>query len=138
MPRSSAISNAHIVFADPAPFTRRVIADLFRDSRCGKVDFFENGATLIEACSVSMPDIVIIDDNLPFISGIELLRALSSLPNFEENPPDIFLLTDETTKSVVQEAVAGGFKAVIKKPFVPNYLLQVVRECFPLHVQPTS
>jgi two-component system chemotaxis response regulator CheY len=131
LPRSSALTNAHIVFADPAPFARRVIAELFRDSRCGKVDFFQNGAILIEACSTSTPDIVIIDENLPFISGIELLRTLSNLPGFDKNPPDFFLLSDETTKSVVQEAIAGGFRAVIKKPVVPQYLLQAVRECFP-------
>ena len=114
------LSSAHIAVADPTPFHRRVIADLFNDGKSGRVEFYDNGATLIESCASSVPDIVI----------IELLRTLSVLPTFERQLPKFILFIDDSTRSNVQDAIAGGFAAVIKKPFVPNYLMQIIRQCF--------
>lgn len=124
------LSSAHIAVADPTPFHRRVIADLFNDGKSGRVDFFDNGAELIEACETNVPDIVIIDDKLPFVNGVELLRTLSVLPSFKKKLPKFVLFIDDSTRSNVQDAIAGGFAAVIKKPFVPSYLMQIVRQCF--------
>ena len=124
------LSSAHIAVADPTPFHRRVIADLFNDGKSGRVEFYDNGATLIESCTSSVPDIVIIDDKLPFVNGVELLRTLSVLPSFERQLPKFILFIDDSTRSNVQDAIAGGFAAVIKKPFVPNYLMQIIRQCF--------
>lgn len=124
------LSSAHIAVADPTPFHRRVIADLFDDGKIGRVEFYDNGAMLIEACTSRVPDIVIIDDKLPFVNGVELLRTLSVLPSFEKQLPKFVLFTDDSTRSNVQDAIAGGFAAVIKKPFVPSYLMQIVRQCF--------
>jgi CheY-like chemotaxis protein len=124
----SHLSNAQIFVADPVPFSRRLIGDLFSDGKCGRVDFFDNGASLIEACSSSCPDIIIIDDRLPFIFGVELLRTMSNLPSFHEKSPIFVLLAEDTTKSAVEEAISGGFAFVIKKPFVPSYLMQIVRQ----------
>lgn len=124
------LSSAHIAVADPTPFHRRVIANLFDDGKIGRVEFYDNGAMLIEACTSRVPDIVIIDDKLPFVNGVELLRTLSVLPSFEKQLPKFVLFTDDSTRSNVQDAIAGGFAAVIKKPFVPSYLMQIVRQCF--------
>lgn len=124
------LSSAHIAVADPTPFHRRVIADLFDDGKIGRVEFYDNGAMLIEACTSRVPDIVIIDDKLPFVNGVELLRTLSVLPSFEKQLPKFVLFTDDSTRTNVQDAIAGGFAAVIKKPFVPSYLMQIVRQCF--------
>jgi len=107
------LSSAHIAVADPTPFHRRVIADLFNDGKSGRVEFYDNGATLIESCTSSVPDIVIIDDKLPFVNGVELLRTLSVLPTFERQLPKFILLIDDSTRSNVQDAIAGGFAAVL-------------------------
>ena len=85
------LSSAHIAVADPNPVHRRVIADLFNDGKSGRVEFYDNGATLIESCTSSVPDIVIIDDKLPFVNGVELLRTLSVLPSFERQLPKFIL-----------------------------------------------
>lgn len=124
------LSSAQIAVADPTPFHRRVIADLFNDGKSGRVEFHDNGAMLIEACTSIVPDIVIIDDKLPFVNGVELIRTLSLLPSFAGKLPKFILLTDDSTRSNVHDAIEGGFAAVIKKPFVPSYLMQIIRQCF--------
>ncbi|MFM5961861.1 MAG: response regulator, partial [Dolichospermum sp.] len=78
---------------------------------------------------LTSPDIIIIDDQLPFVSGVELLRTLSALPSLRTKMPKFVLFINDSTRSNVHEAISGGFSAVIKKPFVPSYLMQIIRQC---------
>jgi DNA-binding NtrC family response regulator len=68
-------------------------------------------------------DIVLSDVRLPGMSGIELLRAISS----GENPPDVVLMTAYGSIASAVEAVKLGAYDYLEKPFQADSLQSTIR-----------
>ena len=62
-----------------------------------------------------MPDVVLLDWNMPVMSGIDFLRALR-LSTGGERPVVVFCTT-ETDMDHIREAIAAGANEYIMKPF---------------------
>lgn len=75
----------------------------------------EDGKQAMEACAQGMPDAILLDWNMPVMSGIEFLRRLRKM-NGGENPKVIFCTT-ENDLSHIQEALSAGANEYIMKPF---------------------
>ena len=74
-----------------------------------------DGQEALDACKASMPDAVLLDWNMPVMSGIDFLRALRELPG-GGNPVVVFCTT-ENDLDHIQEAMAAGANEYIMKPF---------------------
>lgn len=70
-------------------------------------------------------DMVIADLNMPNLNGMELTKALRSLPQYRGVP--IILLTSESQDHKKAEGKAAGATGWIVKPFQHEQLLAVVR-----------
>ena len=75
----------------------------------------EDGKLALEASQKKMPDVVLLDWNMPVMTGIEYLRALRQLPN-GATPIVIFCSTENDLKHI-QEAIGSGANEYIMKPF---------------------
>jgi len=71
-------------------------------------------------------DLIITDVNMPNIDGLELVRALRNLPNYQFKP--ILVLTTETDSEKKQIAKTAGATGWIVKPFNPDKLLAAIRK----------
>ena len=60
------------------------------------------------------PDILIIDINMPIVSGMDLLKYVRSRTDFDALP--IVMLSSEVTDSVVDEAMGLGADTYLFKP----------------------
>jgi two-component system chemotaxis response regulator CheY len=74
-----------------------------------------DGQVAIEFCQRQMPDAILLDWNMPVMSGIEFLRALRKMRGGEA-PVVVFCTTENDIKHI-QEAVASGANEYIMKPF---------------------
>jgi two-component system chemotaxis response regulator CheY len=74
-----------------------------------------DGQIAIEACRRRMPDAILLDWNMPVMSGIEFLRALRKTPGGDA--PVVVFCTTENDIRHIQEAVASGANEYIMKPF---------------------
>ena len=74
-----------------------------------------DGKEALDACLNSMPDVVLLDWNMPVMSGIEFLRELRGIPGGDE-PVGIFCTT-ETDIEHIQVAIEAGANEYIMKPF---------------------
>jgi two-component system chemotaxis response regulator CheY len=74
-----------------------------------------DGQVAIEFCQRQMPDAILLDWNMPVMSGIEFLRALRKMHGGEA-PVVVFCTTENDIKHI-QEAVASGANEYIMKPF---------------------
>lgn len=75
----------------------------------------EDGQIAFDYCSKSMPDAILLDWNMPVMSGIEFLEKLRSAPN-GQNPKVVFCTT-ENDMNHIQRAITAGANEYIMKPF---------------------
>ena len=68
------------------------------------------------------PDLVLLDIRMPKLSGLEVLYQLRK----EENPPKVLMITAVEDPQVIEEAKRLGAEDYIIKPFVLDYLDNVV------------
>jgi len=74
-----------------------------------------DGAEAMAACGAAMPDVVLLDWNMPVMSGIEFLRALRAAPGGDA--PTVVFCTTENDLAHIQEALGAGADEYIMKPF---------------------
>jgi two-component system chemotaxis response regulator CheY len=75
----------------------------------------EDGQEALDKSMDSMPDVVLLDWNMPVMTGIEYLRALRVTE--EGQRPIVIFCTPENDLSHIQEGIAAGANEYIMKPF---------------------
>ena len=78
-------------------------------------DEAEDGAAALELCKKNMPDAILLDWNMPSMSGIEFLRALRREPSGDK--PIVVYCTTENDITHITEAVGAGANEYLIKPF---------------------
>lgn len=87
-----------------------------------------NGKEALELADKERPDLVILDLNLPGISGIEVLRRIKKV---DENI-EVIVITGYGTMKTVKTAMRLGAYDYITKPFDINYVSSLIKEAFSL------
>jgi two-component system chemotaxis response regulator CheY len=81
----------------------------------------ENGALAVETCSSIVPDVILLDWNMPEMDGITCLKALRRM---ELDPrPLVVMCTTENGMPKIKEALESGADEYIMKPFDKDVLL---------------
>lgn len=75
----------------------------------------EDGVKAYEACLAKMPDSILLDWNMPNMSGIEFLEKLRAMPG--GTSPKVIFCTTENDMSFIMRALQGGADEYIMKPF---------------------
>ena len=75
----------------------------------------ENGKIAMDACLKRMPDVILLDWNMPVMSGIEVLRVLRKSDGGQT--PVVVFCTTENDIAHIQEAIGAGANEYIMKPF---------------------
>ena len=72
-----------------------------------------------------MPDVAILDVNLPNANGFDILQRLKTHPTLKALP--VIMLTGEAKRESVMRGLAGGADGYITKPFEPAHLADGVK-----------
>lgn len=75
----------------------------------------ENGKLAMDECVKVMPDAILLDWNMPVMSGIEFLRLLRKSDGGQI--PIVVFCTTENDIQHIQEAITAGANEYIMKPF---------------------
>jgi len=89
---------------------RRIVEDL--GFSC---DEAEDGVMAYEACKLKMPEAILLDWNMPNMSGIEFLEKLRGMPS--GGNPKVVFCTTENDLTFIQRALSAGADEYIMKPF---------------------
>ncbi len=73
-----------------------------------------------------LPDLVITDFQMPYMTGLELCRAMASNPPTAHIP--VLILTARGYALDEDDLRIGNIKGVLSKPFSPRAVLQIVKE----------
>jgi DNA-binding response OmpR family regulator len=80
----------------------------------------------IEQIQVEPPDLLILDVNMPGISGLQVCQQLKANP--KTDPIPILIFTSDPSRENVTKAIESGANGFIAKPFDPKGLTAKVRE----------
>ncbi len=80
------------------------------------VDEAEDGRAALDHCTgTAMPDVVLLDWNMPVMSGMEFLRALRRVDGGME--PKVVFCTTENDIAHIRAAIEAGADEYVMKPF---------------------
>jgi len=92
------------------------------DCRC--VGAFAKGTDALESLPTLSPDVIVMDVNLPDLSGVECVARLApQLPGTQ-----IIMLTVYQDPETIFQALAAGAHGYLVKPVMPEKLLEAIRE----------
>lgn len=80
-----------------------------------RVDEAEDGSQALERCEATMPDVILLDWNMPVMSGIEFITRLRQRP--EGGRPKVVFCTTENDVAHIREAISAGADEYVMKPF---------------------
>jgi len=75
----------------------------------------ENGQLALEQCNAKMPDVVLLDWNMPVMTGIEFIAQLRRQPGGDA--PKVVFCTTENDIAHIREAISAGADEYVLKPF---------------------
>lgn len=110
---------AHILIADDDELIAELASQVLIDAghACGWVTSGEDAWTLIQR---RRPDVLLLDQNMPGISGISLLRKMRQSPQFYDLP--VLMFTTMNGAQDEAQAAFAGAQGFIRKPFEPKGL----------------
>ena len=74
-----------------------------------------DGREALDSCLASTPDVVLLDWNMPVMSGMEFLRALRQSEHLAQ--PKVVFCTTENDVAHIRAAIAAGADEYVMKPF---------------------
>lgn len=120
----SADSSIGILVVDDQQPMRKTIAFILRQAGFKHIDFAEDGDAAWEIIARGLVDLVLLDWNMPRMSGMELLERIRSHPSVSKLP--VIMVTAEAHQDLVVAAIAAGVTDYVVKPFTPAVLLHKV------------
>ena len=82
-----------------------------------KVEEAENGQEGLDRCDEAMPDVVLLDWNMPVMTGIEFITQLRVREGGDK--PKVVFCTTENDVAHIREAISAGADEYVMKPFNP-------------------
>ncbi|MDP1822580.1 MAG: response regulator [Archangium sp.] len=100
-----------VVVADDEPVLRKVLTAFLRRAGVKVLAEVEDGSEAIAACRQHRPDVLLIDANMPVMSGEDALTIIrAELPSVTS-----FLLTGEVDAGTIERALAAGARGYVAK-----------------------
>jgi len=85
-----------------------------------------DGQEGLERAREKTVNLLLVDQNMPRMDGISLVRALRDMPQYKSTP--ILMLTTESSDAMKAAGRAAGATGWLVKPFDPIRLLEVVKK----------
>lgn len=105
---------ATALVVDDSATIRKVIGNMMRKLGIDVCEA-ENGQAAIDVCESDMPDVIMLDWNMPVMNGLDFLIALRQIPGGDV--PRVILCTTENDIGHITQAMNAGANEYIMKPF---------------------
>jgi two-component system, chemotaxis family, chemotaxis protein CheY len=104
---------------DDSQVVRKVARRILEDLHFA-IEEADDGKTAMDLCLRKMPDVILLDWNMPVMSGIDFLRQLRRMKG--GGVPVVVFCTTENDVQHIREAIGAGANEYIMKPFDSDIL----------------
>ena len=118
------MSGKLILHVEDNEYNRKIIRDLLSKNSYEIVEA-HNGEDALDALARQRPDLILMDVQLPKLSGLEVTRRIRADPLLAQIP--VIAITSFALSGDDRLAIEAGCNAYIAKPFRPRDLLEVIR-----------
>jgi two-component system, chemotaxis family, chemotaxis protein CheY len=109
-----------ILLVDDSSTMRRIQKNTLASLGFTDVDEAEDGQDAVAKVGKAPYELVLMDWNMPNMTGIEALKAIRANPDTAKIP--VIMVTSESEKTRILEAIQAGANNYIVKPFTPDVL----------------
>jgi two-component system, chemotaxis family, chemotaxis protein CheY len=126
-------TDTKILVAEDTDITRAIVRKMLEKMNFKHVTEVPNGALAWQEIERSVTAnspyrIVIADWNMPEMNGIDLLKRMQMVPQLRST--SFILLTSNTEKDHVVEAIKSGVSIYLAKPFAASALERKIKEAY--------
>lgn len=124
------MSEHTILYIEDNEYNRKIVRQLLTRTPCRLIEAAD-AETGIAIAQRDLPSLVLMDVQLPKMSGLEATRLLKSDPRTSSIP--IIVITSFALSGDRENASAAGADNYLAKPYSPRELLALVRQYLPGH-----
>jgi len=117
-----------VLIVDDEPNIVQLVRITLEDSRVQVLEAAD-GTTALDRAAAFRPDLVLLDIDLPDLSGLEVCRRLKEDADLAKMK--IVMLTAAAQREDVARGLAAGADEYLTKPFSPVRLLSLVEQLMP-------
>ena len=118
-PPQSALRGMRIVVVDDEPANTALLAGLLRRWQYTNVLTMTDPTRVVDAFTDLVPDLLLLDVNMPVLSGFDVMRLLARWTRGRIRVP-VLVLTADVTDETKHQALALGARDFLTKPFDPE------------------
>jgi two-component system cell cycle response regulator DivK len=117
-----------ILYVEDNEANRMIVRDLLKRTKYQLIEAFD-GEAGVAAALEQRPDLILMDIQLPKISGLEAIRRLRAQPATAATP--IIAITSFALSGDDRKAKEAGATDYLTKPYSPFDLLKLIRKLLP-------
>jgi len=122
------MSDKTILYVEDNEMNRKIVRDLLKRTKYNLVEAHDGEAGVAKALEIH-PDLILMDIQLPKISGLDATRKLRAETATANTP--IIAITSFALSGDDQKAKEAGATAYLAKPYSPFDLLTLIRKLLP-------
>lgn len=117
-----------ILYVEDNEFNLKIVRQLLSRTSYRLIEAMD-GETGVATAQNEMPDLILMDVQLPKLSGLDATRRLRADAKTAAIP--IVVVTSFALSGDSEKAMAAGASAYLAKPYSPRELLQKIRDLVP-------
>jgi two-component system cell cycle response regulator DivK len=122
------MSGRTVLYVEDNEFNLKMVRQLLARTSYRLIEATD-GESGVATALAEPPDLILMDVQLPKLSGLDATRRLRTDPRTAEGP--IIVITSFALSGDDQKAKDAGASAYLAKPYSPRELLQMIRKFLP-------
>lgn len=109
-----------VLIVDDSRSMRMILRKMLTKMGFDDIQEAEHGAAALESIAVSVPELALVDWNMPVMGGQEFIETLRTQRDYDHLK--VMVVTSESNPRVVYEALKAGADEYAMKPITPEII----------------